>query len=337
MGLNIFCLGVLMVISGDVLNVFLRNDAFLITTHISPDGDGIGSALALARGLKSLGKKVVVLNHSKTPKNLLFLLENETEIIDPPSLSKDFNPSGYFAVVVDMGAFDRLGTVLPIIKKCSGMLVIDHHIVEIPEGVNSLIDATASATGEVIAKLLKSINVPLSISLAEPLYAAIETDTGGFRFSGTTPQTHLLAAELLKAGVEPHKIYTELYERESPVRLKLMGEIFTTLKLSPKNKVASMELRQDMLRKFCARIEDGDDLVNYLMILDGVKAGFYFKELGPSKTKVSCRSLNGFNLGEFLSEWGGGGHAYAAGLLLEKDIETTKSLILDKAIHILEE
>jgi bifunctional oligoribonuclease and PAP phosphatase NrnA len=326
-----------MLVNKEILNIFSENDAFLITTHISPDGDGIGSALALSRGLNSLGKKVVVLNHSKTPKNLLFLLENETEIIDPASLSKDFNPSDYFAVVVDMGAFDRLGSVLPIIKRCKGILVIDHHIVDIPKGVNSLIDGAASATGEVISKLLNCLGVQITKRLAKPLYAAIETDTGGFRFSGTTPQTHLLAAELLETGIEPHEIYKELYEKERPQRLKLMGEVFTTLWLSPAKTVAAMEFRREMLEKAGADIEDADDLVNFLMTIEGVKAGFYFKELGPDKTKISCRSTNGLHLDEFLSEWGGGGHAYAAGLLLGENIETAKRLILDKAIHILEE
>ena len=326
-----------MVIKTDILEIFSANEKFMVTTHISPDGDGIGSALALSRGLKAIGKKVIILNHSKTPDNLRFLLKEDSEIMGPGSLDAGFDPRDYFSVVVDMGAFDRLGSVLPIIQKCKGMLVIDHHVVDVPEGVNSLIESSASATGEVIHDLLLRLNLKITKEIAEPLYAAIETDTGGFRFSGTTPSTHRLAAELLSLGVDPSRIYSEIYEKQSAIRLKLTGEVFATLWVSPKGKIATMELRQSMLGKLGARIEDGDDLVNYLMTIDGVKAGFYLKELGPDKTKISCRSRDKrLDLGVFLSEWGGGGHAFAAGLLLNENIETSRRAIIDKALEILE-
>ena len=326
-----------MAIKADILEIFSTHERFIITTHISPDGDGIGSALALCRGLRSLGREAFILNHSKTPDNLRFLLKDDSEIVGPGSLPSGFNPGGYFSVVVDMGAFDRLGSALPVIQKCKGILVIDHHIVDIPTGVSSLIDSSASATGEVIHDLLSRLNIKMTKEIAEPLYAAIETDTGGFRFSGTTPSTHRLAAELLALGVDPSRIYCEIYEKQSAVRLKLTGEVFSTLWISPGGKIAIMELRQEMLLKLGARIEDGDDLVNHLMTIDGVKAGFYFKELGPEKTKISCRSRDKMlDLGVFLSEWGGGGHAFAAGLLIDKNIETAKRYIIDKATGILE-
>ncbi len=326
-----------MVIMTDILEIFSTNERFIVTTHISPDGDGIGSALALCRGLRSLGKEVFILNHSKTPENLRFLLKDDSEIMGPDSLEPGFDPRDHFSVVVDMGAFDRLGSVLPIIQRSKGILVIDHHIVDIPPGVSSLIDSSASATGEVVRDLLRRLNIKITKEIAEPLYAAIETDTGGFRFSGTTPSTHRLAAELLESGVEPSRIYSEIYEKQSAVRLKLTGKVFSTLWISPGGKIAIMELRREMLSKLGARIEDGDDLVNHLMTIDGVKAGFYFKELGPDKTKISCRSRDKkLDLGVFLSEWGGGGHAFAAGLLINENIETSKRIIVDKAVHILE-
>lgn len=326
-----------MVIKTDILEIFSTYERFIVTTHISPDGDGIGSALALCRGLRCLGKVAFIINHSKTPENLRFLLNDDSEIVGPDSLASEFDPGDYFSVVVDMGAFDRLGSALPVIQKCKGILVIDHHIVDIPPGVSSLIDSSASATGEVVHDLLSKLNIKMTKEIAEPLYAAIETDTGGFRFSGTTPSTHRLAAELLALGIDPSRIYSEIYEKQSAVRLKLTGEVFSTLWISPGGKIAIMELRQEMLLKLGARIEDGDDLVNNLMTIDGVKAGFYFKELGQEKTKISCRSRDKrLDLGVFLSEWGGGGHAFAAGLLINKNIETAKRIIIDKATGILE-
>jgi len=325
-----------MVVKEEIFELFSKNDVFVITTHISPDGDGIGSALALKRGLHSINKKAYIVNHSKTPKNLSFLLASDKEIMSLEEFENEVSLEHYISVVVDMGCFERLGSVLSLIKKGREIVIIDHHIVDVPEKVFSLIDTKASATGEVVFDLLQRLQVPLTKEVAEPLYTAIETDTGGFRFSGTTPQTHLVVSKLLETGVDPSYIHTQLYEKESPIRLKVMGEVFSTLSLTPKGKIAYMQLRKDMLKKLNARIEDGDDLVNYLMIIDGVEAGFYFKEVSENVTKVSSRSRGKLNLDRFLSQWGGGGHPQAAGLLMKENISTAISIILPKVIEIIE-
>lgn len=331
-----FLLGESMVVKEEIIELFTANNVFVITTHISPDGDGIGSALALKRGLNSIKKKAFIVNHSKTPKNLSFLLQEEKEILSLEEFEKEVHLTDFIGVVVDMGCFERLGSILPLIKNGREIVVIDHHLVEVPEKVFSLIDTKASATGEVVFDLLQSLNAPLEKKIAEPLYTAIETDTGGFRFSGTTPKTHLVVSKLLETGIDPSYIHTQLYEKKSPVRIKVMGEVFSTLSLTPKGYIAYMQLRQDMLKKLNAKLEDGDDLVNYLMIIEGVEAGFYFKEVGENITKVSCRSRGKLNLDKFLSQWGGGGHPQAAGLLMKENILTAISIIIPKVVDILE-
>jgi phosphoesterase RecJ-like protein len=291
---------------------------FVLTTHISSDGDGVGSELALARGLWSLGCEVAVINPTPLPANLHFLLKHPKEI----RILKDLrDPERFFAgaltVVLDMGAFDRLGGILNLARLSDGILVVDHHRMERVEGVRYLLNPDACATGEVTARILKELGIPLAPDLAEPLYVAIHTDTGGFRYPGVTPDTHRLVAELLQAGVDPQKVYTELYERVTALRLRLTGRILSTLRVSPQGRVAWIQVTQRMLQETGASFEDADDLVNYTLLIDGVGAGFYFKELGGGATKVSCRSRGAFPIDEFVSRWGGGGHPNAAGVRLD--------------------
>ena len=326
-----------MVFSEDDLYILRSHKKFVLTTHVSADGDGIGSQLALARGLKSNGCDVAIVNPTQVPENLGFLLKNPKEIVTPRELS---DPracfSGALTVVLDMGAFDRLGAVLPYARQSDGLLVVDHHRMDKARGVFYLLDEKACATGEVTARILDALGIPLTLEIAEPLYAAIQTDTGGFRYPGTTPETHRLAARLLECGVDPQKIYTELFERQSALRLRLTGEILTTLQTSPGGKVAWIQVRRTILDKVSAQMDDADDMVNFTLQLDGVVAGFYFKELDTGCTKVSCRSRGDFAIDEFVGKWGGGGHHHAAGVRLSMTIDPAIELVVGAATEALE-
>jgi phosphoesterase RecJ-like protein len=310
---------------------------FVITTHMSSDGDGIGSQLALARGLKSLGKEVALVNPTKVPENLRFLLRHPQEIVTPRDVA---SPEELFrsawTVVVDMGAFERLGAVLPFSRQSEGLVVVDHHRLDQERGVVYLVDEGACATGEIVRKILAQLKVALTLEIAEPLYAAVLTDTGSFRYPSTTPRTHELAAELLAAGVEPQRVYSEIFERQSATRMKLTGAILSTLRLSPGGKVAWMEVRHEMIRRLGARMEDADDLVNFTVQIDGVVAGFFFKELGKRATKVSCRSRGEFPIDRFVSQWGGGGHLNAAGVRLDMAIDEAEELLIHESVKALE-
>ncbi len=312
-------------------------DKFVVTTHMSSDGDGVGSQLALGRALKGLGKQVALINPTQVPENLRFLLHDPNEIVTPrdiPSPEKFFRSA--FTVVVDMGAFERLGAVLPLSRQSEGLIVIDHHRLDQEKGVVYLIDEEACATGAIVREVIEHLDVPASLEIAEPLYAAILTDTGSFRYPSTTPKTHALAAELLAAGVQPQRIYSEIFERQSPARLKLTGAILSTLRQSPGGKVAWIEVRHEMIRRVGARMEDADDLVNFTVQVDGVVAGFFFKELGNKATKVSCRSRGAFPIDRFVSPWGGGGHANAAGVRLPMPIDEAEELLIREAVAALE-
>jgi phosphoesterase RecJ-like protein len=165
---------------------------------------------------------------------------------------------------------------------------------------------------------------------------AVYTDTGGFRYPGTTPGTHALAGRLLEAGVDPQKVYTEIFERQTPRRLKLTGEVLSTLQVSPGGRVAWLQVRQGMVDRLDATWEDADDLVNFTLQIDGVVAGFYFKELEGGLTKVSCRSRGDFAIDRFVGRWGGGGHHHAAGLRIEMPIDEALALVVPAAVAELE-
>lgn len=310
---------------------------FVVTTHMSSDGDGVGSQLALARGLRRLGGEVACVNPTPVPPNLRFLMESPDEIVTPREVERPETLfRGALTVVVDMGAFDRLGAVLPFARQSEAILVVDHHRLERERGTDYLIDESACATGQVVHRLLVALGVPMDLSLAEPLYAAIQTDTGGFRYPGTTPDTHRLAATFLELGVDPQKVYTEIFERQTAARLRLTGAVLQSLQRSPGGKVAWIEVRQEMVRRAGAKLEDADDLVNYTVQLDGVVAGFFFKELDGGATKVSCRSRGEFAIDRFVGRWGGGGHHHAAGVRLDLHIDPAERLVIQSAVDALE-
>lgn len=326
-----------MEISERSLDLFRSHRKFVLTTHMSSDGDGIGSQLALARGLKSLGCEVKLINPTPVPENYKFLLAGPGEIVTPADMKDPRSPfAGALTVVLDMGAFERLGAVLPLTRRSEGMVVVDHHRMERVSGVQYILDTSACATGEVTARILDALHIPLDRSIAEPLYVAIHTDTGGFRYPGTTPETHRLAARLLECGVDPQRVYTEIFERQSPVRLRLTGEILSTLRISPAGKVAWMYTNRAMLDRAGAQWDDADDMVNFTLQVDGVQAGFYFKELDSGMTKVSCRSRGDFAIDQFVSKWGGGGHPHAAGVRLSLRLQEALDLIIPSATRILE-
>ncbi|MEJ2367221.1 MAG: DHH family phosphoesterase [Acidobacteriota bacterium] len=309
----------------------------VICTHMSSDGDGIGSELALGRGLAGLGHTVHMINPTPVPQSLTFLLKYPDEIRTIDSLDA---PHKLFAealtVVVDMGAFERLGDVLPYARSSRGILVIDHHRLKREPGADYMLDTEASATGEVVARILEHLGIPLALDLAEPIYAALYTDTGGFRYSGTTGATHRMAGTLLDAGVDPQKIHTEIFERQSKRRLRVLGRVLQSLEGSPGGKIVWMQATQRDLQALGATMDDADDLVNYTMQVDGVQAGFYFKELSGEATKVSCRSRGNFAVDQFASRWGGGGHAHAAGIRIALPLDRAKDEIISAAVSVLE-
>lgn len=295
--------------------IIQENNSFLLTTHVNPDADAIGSEIAMYFVLKELGKKVFIINHSPMPYNLEFLdtdkvIEQYDEqkhqhVFDEVDVlvALDFNRSS--RIVSMQSAFDKSGKL----KIC-----IDHH----QDSENFVdyffTDVMYSATGHILYDfIVKTGIVALKYETAFPLYAAIVTDTGSFRFERTTPELHYIAADLLKQGVVPGDVLDKLYDQSKFSKIKLTGAALDSMQLyGDDKKIAYMVLKQDTFKKLGAMESDTENFVNYTLSVEGVVLGLLFLELKDG-FKVSFRSKGTIPTNKLAGEFGGGGHINASG------------------------
>lgn len=302
-----------------IIQIINENDSFLLTTHINPDGDAIGSELALYYFLKKLNKNVYIINHSSTPDFLEFL--------DEEKVIKKYNP--YFdeliksvdvIIAVDFNHIGRVRSMMEVINQSEAYkILIDHH--QDPQNfVNEIFtDTEAAATGILIYKIIELYNKELiDKKTADALYAAIMTDTGSFRFERITPEVHLIVAELIKCGVNPTYIYNKIYNELPIEKLKILGELITKIELAHQNKIAYMVLTNDLIKKYYNNDKEFsvDEFVNFTMMIKSVRVGILFYEL-PDTIKVSLRSKGTFPVNQIAKVFGGGGHINAAGIRLD--------------------
>jgi phosphoesterase RecJ-like protein len=297
---------------------------FLIVSHINPEGDAIGSCLALAIALKRIGKKVHVLNKCPVPEILKFLPSSE--------LFKQKAPRRQFDVlfVVDCNTIERTGFDS---LKAKNTIIVDHHILPahikraIRSGsVFSFTDPDASATGELVYKLLKALKIRIDKKIATNLYTAILVDTGGFRYSNTTPESLVIASALVEAGAEPWQITKEVYENIPYNTMNLLALAFSTLER--RDGVAWMTVTQDMFKKTGTTTEDTENFVDYPRKVKGIEVAVFFREDGKESCKVSFRSKGSINVQKIAERFGGGGHAAAAGCNLKGSLQKVRSKVL---------
>ncbi len=296
-------------------SIVLENDSFLLTTHVNPDADAIGSEIAFYFILKELGKKVFIINHNETPYNLEFLdKDNVIQKFDSERHKNIFDEVDVL-VALDFNRSDRTVSIQKYFNDSKKIKIcIDHHQ-DPEEFVNYFfIDTTFCATGHIIYDFIKKTNiVELKYETAFPIYAAIMTDTGSFRFERTTPEIHKIAAELLKLKVDPNEVYDKIYDQSKFTRLKLMGKALDSMKLyGENNEICFMLLNQDMFKEIGALESDTDGFVNFSLSVEGVKLGMLFIELTEG-FKVSFRSKGNIAANKLAGEFGGGGHTNAAG------------------------
>jgi bifunctional oligoribonuclease and PAP phosphatase NrnA len=295
---------------------FVRpHQRFLLTTHVRPDGDGIGSMLALAEALEALGKEVRTVNASTYPPRYAFL--------DPDRRVRYFEAPGEeyrdteAVVVLDTGTWNQLGSFGPFLKGLAvPKAVIDHHMTQDDLGALRLVDTTAEASGRLAHEAIRALGVPLSARMASNLFVAVAMDTGWFRHGNTTPATFALASELVAAGARPEPLYEELFERNSLARLRLVGLVLERLTVVPGGKVAYTELRRGDYEVTGATPQDSEDLVNYTRSVQGVEVGLFFMEQPRGGVKVSFRSRGAVDVARLAETFGGGGHRQASGAVL---------------------
>jgi phosphoesterase RecJ-like protein len=303
----------------EILNVLLAARRVAISTHIHPDGDALGSQMALAGLLRLRGIEVTPVLSDAVPANLKFLdPDQEIRTAGDPRVDAALQAADVI-VVLDVSKSDRLGKLMnPILAAPGRRVCVDHHTDGDFPASPSLIDPRASSTGELIYELSRHLlgDQPLPPRVALALYVAIMTDTGGFRFSNTEPRTHRIAAELLEAGVSPELAHQEVFHKAKPETLRLLGLALSSLQVELEGRLAWLELTQELFERTGARPEDVDGFVELPRTLVGVEVVALFMQLASGRVKVSLRSSAGRNVQKIAAQFGGGGHVHAAGVLM---------------------
>lgn len=307
---------------------FVRaHQRFLLTTHVRPDGDGLGSMLALADALGKLGKTVRLTVASKLPPRYDFL--------DPDRQLEQFEPPGdsYLGtdavIVMDTGTWNQLGDFGPYLRQLPvDKVVIDHHITQDDLGAMRFVDTTAEATGRLAFEAIHALGAPLSELAASALYVAVAMDTGWFRHGNTRAETFALGAELVRAGASPELLYERLFEHNTMSRMKLMGLVLDRLQTELGGRVATSEIRRGDYEATGALPADTEDLVNLTRGLAGVQVGLMFMEQPRGGIKISFRSRPGVDVAQIAEQFGGGGHRQASGATLHLPLAEARAAVL---------
>jgi phosphoesterase RecJ-like protein len=304
-----------------VIELIERKNFFMITSHIRPDGDGLGSGLALYWILRQMGKDANVVLKDRVPPGYL-VLPGSDEVLVQSDVEETYDA----AFVIECSDVERPG--LPSLKN-QFVVNIDHHSTTIPFGDINWIDSTAAAVGEMIYNLSKALGVEVTKEIAECLYTALLTDTGSFHFSNTTERTLKIASELVRRGVEPARISQALYYSYPFSRIKLMGLVLSKIERDESGRIAWVTMDREAMEEAGASEEDSDGIVNHALSIDEVEAVAFFKELTPRVYRVSLRSKGKINVARVAEQFGGGGHRNAAGCRIEDDFEEARRRVIE--------
>jgi phosphoesterase RecJ-like protein len=303
-----------------------RRQRFVLTTHVRPDGDGLGSMLALADALEQRGKSVRMVVASSLPPRYDFL--------DPEKRVARFEAPGAAlqdvdaAVVLDTGTWNQLGEFGPYLRGLGAeKAVIDHHLTQDDLGAARFVDTTAEATGRLVYEVIGALGGPMGPASAHRLFVALAMDTGWFRHNNTTPATLRLAAELVGAGARPTAAYEALFEQCTLGRLRLTGLVLGRLRLEQGGRVCCTEIHKGDYAAAGAAPQDSEDLVNYTRAVAGVEVGLLLMEQPHGGVKVSLRSRQA-DVARVAEQFGGGGHRLAAGAVLETTLEEARRRVL---------
>lgn len=295
-------------------NIIINNSSFLLTTHVNPDADAIGSEIALYRLLKKFNKEVIIINHSETPYNLEFLDEDRIILKYNPLEHELILNNHDVLVALDFNRSDRMVSMKDSFNKSSKFKIcIDHH--QDPELFvdEFFIGTDYSATTEILYDFINKTNSEkMDRTIAYPIYAGIMTDTGSFRFERTTPELHLIMSELLKYDITPGEVYDKIYDQSKFSKIKLLGKALSSISLTPDKQIAYMTLTQNDFIEVSGIESDTDGFVNHSLSIEKVRLGILFIEL-KNGFKVSFRSKGTLPVNKLAGEFGGGGHINAAG------------------------
>ncbi|SKA76502.1 phosphoesterase RecJ domain-containing protein [Clostridium sp. USBA 49] len=310
----------------EIINKIKCSENIGITFHISPDGDSLGSALALMIGLKKINKNVYIICNDNIPDIYDFLPYIKELSVDSYKINNID-----CIIVLDCGNFSRISANLDLNNKEYTLINIDHHISNEKYGDLNYISPTSAAVGEIIYELLKLLYVPVDKDMATCLYTSIISDTGGFKHSNTTSTTHKIAGELIDIGIDHSEIYRMLFENVKFERVKLYGKVIDAMYLSKDKNICIMKLTKEMLDEIGIEASDTSDIISIGVNIDTVEVTVLLKETDKG-TKVSLRSKSIVDVRKIAEYFGGGGHIRASGILINKPLKETENLII-KAIE----
>ena len=313
---------------------FIKNNRkFVITSHVNPDGDSIGSEIALYKYMIKQGKQVSIINYSKTPDNYLFL--DKSNIIQQFDENRHKQPINEADVIfiLDTNEYSRLRTMAPVIQSSTAKKIcIDHHLGS-SNGFDYYVSNTASAsTGEILYKLFTmNDSGKINSDIAIPLYTAIMTDTGSFRFPRTDSETHRITAELIDHGADPVSIFSEVYDKAPLGRLKLLSRFLNNFKTAYDNKLIYAHIYVNDFEETGTNVFDTEGFSHYLMSINTVQISIIFTETSRG-VKMSFRSKGNIYVNELAKEFGGGGHMNASGAWVENpDINKLTEEVISKS------
>jgi len=316
----------------EIGRVLREHNKFAVLSHVRPDGDALGSTLALALSLKGLGKEVRAWNEEGMLEKYNFLAQAEL-LTQPPSEPEDFD----VVVALDTAVQNRLGTTTSAVRHAKLWINIDHHPSNPRYGDLVYIDPTAPATGQILFEFLTNQNFPITPEIAENLYAAISTDTGSFQYPNTTVRTFEIAAELVRCGVEVGRISQLLYENFPRRRIELLRELLGTMQFGCDGKLAWFSLSQAAALALGVIPEDNEGLIDHLRATRGVIVAIFFEELIDGKVRVSMRSKNeAVDVCAICTQFGGGGHVLAAGARVRGTLPEVEKKIVEQACAAIE-
>jgi len=314
--------------SRHVINALKKYDNFLITAHINPELDALGSELAMYEFLKKIGKKATIINSDEVPGIYRFL-DGVGHIKKIPKIKGRFDA----AVVVDCPNTDRTGKVKGLLENIDYIINIDHHISNEVFGNANLVDEDASSTAEIIYQLYKKTRVKISKKVAHYIYIAILTDTGSFNYSNTSGKTHQIVSELLSYGIDPHSVSGLVYESKKYEDVRLMGEVISTLRLAYDGRIAYIVCTDKMLTKTGSSIPATENFVDLPRSIKGVLLALFIRDVENKGRgfKISIRSKGDISANRVAATFGGGGHKHAAGCTIIGNLRYTKKKILAAA------
>jgi phosphoesterase RecJ-like protein len=316
----------------EIGRVLREHNKFAVLSHVRPDGDALGSTLALALSLKGLGKEVRAWNEEGMLEKYNFLAQAEL-LTQPPSEPEDFD----VVVALDTAVQNRLGTTTSAVRHAKLWINIDHHPSNPRYGDLVYIDPTAPATGQILFEFLTNQNFPITPEIAENLYAAISTDTGSFQYPNTTVRTFEIAAELVRCGVEVGRISQLLYENFPRRRTELLRELLGTMQFGCDGKLAWFSLSKAAALALGVIPEDNEGLIDNLRAIRGVIVAIFFEELPDGKVRVSMRSKNeAVDVCAICTQFGGGGHVLAAGARVRGTLPEVEKKIVEQACAAIE-